>query len=48
MKTKLGGVRRVGFEVVEKDERLDHLAEIIRTDKSRHRPMHVSACTQDN
>src|SRR5712664_4482806 len=48
MKAEFGCSRRVGVEVVEKDEWLDPFANVTRTDQSGHAPMRVSTRAQNN
>src|SRR5258708_12850219 len=48
MKPELRCRRRIGVEVVEKDERLDPFANVARTDQSGHAPMRVSTRAQSN
>src|SRR4029077_6083148 len=43
MEAEFGGRRRIGVEVVEKDERLDPFADVVaRADQPGHAPMRVS------
>src|SRR6266404_7921152 len=48
MKAEFRPGRWIGFEVVEKDERLDQFANIARTDQSGNRPMRVSTRAHNN
>src|ERR1700747_2552715 len=48
MKAEFRRSRRIGFEVVEKDERLDQFTNIARTDQSGNGPVRVSTRTQNN
>ena len=48
MKTEFRRGRWIGFEVVEKDERLDLFTDIARTDESGNGPMRVSTRAQSD
>jgi hypothetical protein len=48
MKAELWRRRRIGVEVVEKDERLDPFTNVTRTDQSGNAPMRVSTRAQSN
>src|SRR5258705_8653327 len=48
MKPELWCRRRIGVEVVEKDERLDQFTNVARTDQSGNAPMRVSTRAQRN
>src|SRR5882672_1885195 len=48
MKAEFWRRRRIGVEVVEKDERLDQFTNVARTDQSGNAPMQVSTRAQRN
>jgi hypothetical protein len=48
MKAEFWCRRRIGVEVVEKDERLDPFTNVARTDQSGNAPMRVSTRAQSN
>src|SRR5258708_1615919 len=48
MKAEFWCRRRIGIEVVEKDERLDQFTNVARTDQSGNAPMRVSTRAQSN
>src|SRR4030081_3532956 len=48
MKAEFWRGRRIGVEVVEKDERLDPFTNVARTDQSGNAPMRVSTRAQGN
>src|SRR5580692_5931039 len=48
MKAEFWCSRRIGVEVVEKDERLDPFTNVARTDQSGNAPMRVSTRAQSN
>src|SRR5579864_3392717 len=48
MKAELWCGRRIGVEIVEKDERLDQFTDVARTDQSGNGPMRVSTRANGN
>src|SRR5260221_2609068 len=48
MKAEFGCGRRIGVEVVEKDEWLDQFTDVARTDQPGNAPMRVSTRAQSN